>query len=311
MTVDARYRLVAADGWRVWSTAPWVAFVRPVVSVAEARDGWEHRSKHGRTRRLGAGLPGPAFLKSYRRYRWRDALKDLVRPVMAERAAMASVALEVQGFPVAPVVMIGIRRRLGVVQGAFVVSEDVRAPDAREFLETLTGRSVVGGRRGVLRALGAHVGRLHEAGFDHGDLVPSNVRVQGDVSAPRFVLIDNDRTRQRRRPVSVRQARRNLVQLNRFVVRGVTGTDRWRVLDAYCRVRGIERAGRRRLGVAVMRKTVERRRQFDGIVDAERMSFGALMRLEGLRSSGTAGSGGPAAEGPRAVSRMGSGGGGQ
>src|SRR5207253_7588963 len=96
-------------------------------------------------------------------------------------------------------------------------------------------------KRTLLRALGAEVGRLHAAGFVHGDLVPPNVRVVDG----RFVFLDNDRTR--RGALLVRMAgRRNLVQLGRFVVPGLTLTDRARVLAAYARGRGLSRERRRR-----------------------------------------------------------------
>jgi hypothetical protein len=276
MVREDRYREVVSGGWRVWSTPAWLSCVERVLAEV-GRGGWEYRSKHGSTRRLTTGTPRPAFLKSYHRYRFTDAVKELVRGSKAERAAAVTVALEAAGFAAAPVVMLGVRRRAGFAGAAFLVSEDVDAPDVRVFLAAYANRGQLSEKRRLLCALGVYVGRLHEAGFCHGDLVPPNLRVRGDAGAVRFVLIDNDRTRARSRPLSVAEARRNLVQLNRFVVPGLTATDRWRVFRAYCATRRLDGVLSRRLVRWVMRKTIERRRRFDGVEDARRMGFRALM----------------------------------
>ena len=112
----------------------------------------------------------------------------------------------------------------------------------------------------------------------HGDLVPPNVRVVGE----RFVFLDNDRTR--RSALLVRMAgRRNLVQLGRFVVPGLTLTDRARVLAAYARGRGLSRERRRRLARWLVRKTTARRCAIDRIpaATAARAGFRELMRSGG------------------------------
>jgi hypothetical protein len=128
----------------------------------------------------------------------------------------------------------------------------------------------------VLRALGAEVARLHQAGFVHGDLVPPNVR-RTDAG---FVFLDNDRTR--RMPLAL-VARRNLVQLGRFVVPGVTVTDRARVLWAYAAGRGWSRRRRHRVAGWLLRKITARRCAIDGIAPeaAARVGFRALMRSGG------------------------------
>ena len=133
-------------------------------------------------------------------------------------------------------------------------------------------------KRVLLRALGREVGRLHEAGFVHGDLVPPNVRVAGTG----FVFLDHDRTRRSRTLVRL-SARRNLVQLGRFVVSGLTATDRARVLGAYAEVRSLSRAARHRLARWAMRKTVARRCAIDGIPaeTAAGVGFRELMRSGG------------------------------
>jgi hypothetical protein len=77
--------------------------------------------------------------------------------------------------------------------------------------------------------------------------------------------------------------RRNLVQLGRFVVPGVSLRDRARVLVAYARRRGLGRRRRRRLAAWLVRATIRRRCRIDGIdpATATRVGFGELMRCGG------------------------------
>src|SRR5262249_61511365 len=104
-----------------------------------------------------------------------------------------------------------------------------------------------------------------------------------------FVFLDNDRTRHGRLPLLAQGARRNLVQLGRFVIPGVTVTDRARVLRAYATTRGFGRRQRHRLGTWVMRKIVARRCAIDHISPevAARAGFRTLMRSGGPFEPGT------------------------
>jgi serine/threonine protein kinase len=133
-------------------------------------------------------------------------------------------------------------------------------------------------KRELLGALGRAVAGLHAAGFVHGDLVPSNVLARDDG----FVLLDHDRTR-RGRLLVWWGARRNLVQLGRFVVPGLRAADRMRVLCAYADRRGLSRRARRRLARWVAAKTVARRGAIDRITDAhaERAGYAVVMRSGG------------------------------
>ncbi|HYB91124.1 MAG TPA: lipopolysaccharide kinase InaA family protein [Candidatus Binataceae bacterium] len=171
----------------------------------------------------------------------------------------------------------GIKRRLRGSRAAHVaaISEALRrdglqAPVVLLFgCEPATGREIIStvriagrtlirwlrqdGRmlerkRAMLRALGAEVARLHRAGYLHGDLTPYNVMVMtGD--APRFAFIDHDRTRKSPAARLLRPRMRNLVQLGRFDLAGLTITDRMRVWRGYAGEFGLrnERAALRRV----------------------------------------------------------------
>jgi hypothetical protein len=105
-------------------------------------------------------------------------------------------------------------------------------------------------------------------------------------------FLDHDRTR-RGRLLVWWGGQRNLVQLGRFVIPGLTLTDRARVLVAYARRRGLGRRRRRRLAAWLVEATTRRRCRIDGItVDtARRAGFGELMRAGGPYD-GTAATGG-------------------
>jgi Ser/Thr protein kinase RdoA (MazF antagonist) len=85
----------------------------------------------------------------------------------------------------------------------------------------------------LLRALGAEIGRLHQAGFVHGDLTPFNIFSVAN-QQPHFVFLDHERTRKNFFLGSRRRQLRNFVQLGRFNLPNLTRSDRIRLLDAYC-----------------------------------------------------------------------------
>jgi tRNA A-37 threonylcarbamoyl transferase component Bud32 len=113
-------------------------------------------------------------------------------------------------------------------------------------------------RRAVLRRLGTEVGRLHAAGFSHGDLRAGNVLI--DTSEPAQVQIgflDNEGT-ERHRQLPEYWVIKNLAQLNMEGPARATRTDRLRVFQAYCQQRGLSRATQRRLLGEIMERTRRR-----------------------------------------------------
>jgi hypothetical protein len=280
MRIPDGYVNVGQDEWRFWAVPRWAPRIATVLEEASRNDGWLYRSKHGRTRRLELDGVAPAYLKRYHPYRWSGQLKDIARPSKPLRALVMSKELARAGFATAPVVVAGERRRVGVVRGGLLVTEEVLAPDLAWFLANALARGPRPAKCAFLRQLGSHVARVHDAGFYPGDLVPANVRVRGDAASAEIVLLDHDRTQAKAPPLALRSARRNLVQLNRFVIPGLTATDRWRVFRAYVAVRRLDEAASRGLARWVMAKTIERRRRFDGIAAAERMGFRAVMQAD-------------------------------
>ncbi len=95
-------------------------------------------------------------------------------------------------------------------------------------------------KRGQIKHLAEEVRHLHQLGFIHGDLVPYNILVQSKEDEIRFFYLDNDRTRRYPCWIPHELWKRNLVQLNRFLLPGITQRDRIRFLRFY--------VGKRRLG---------------------------------------------------------------
>ena len=93
-------------------------------------------------------------------------------------------------------------------------------------------REPVTTRRLLLRSLGAFIGRLHAAGFIHGDLRPGNVFAAVEDGSFHFALIDNERT-VRRLPPPGRALLRNLMQLNMLAPAELSPTDRMRFFCAW------------------------------------------------------------------------------
>jgi hypothetical protein len=245
-----------------WQHGGWEGWIDPGAAVdadaclARAAATPGRSSRHARTVRLGTlwvkTYPAPGGWRALRAFRMGSALDGV-------------------GLGAPAVVLAARRGDEGVLvtcdTGGEGLVEAVRRHAA-------TPRA----KRALLAALGAEVARLHRAGFVHGDLVPANVHLVGE----RFVFLDNDRTRRSRLLVFV-TARRNLVQLGRFVVPGLTVADRVRVLAAYARGRGLSRRAHRRLARWLVRKTIARRCAIDRIAaeTATRAGFRELMRSGG------------------------------
>jgi hypothetical protein len=237
------------------------AGVAPGVVLATATAGGR-RSRHAVSRRL-AGGEAVWWIKRY------------VAPQghRAWRAWRMGVALRTAGFHAPCGILVGSDGREGIL-----LTRDVGLPAVVEQVSALQRAGTPRGKWRFLRRLGHEVGRLHEAGFVHGDLVPSNLRSDGD----RFAWLDHDRTR-RSGLLVWWQGWRNLVQLGRFVIPGVALTDRARVLAGYAEARGLSRRARHRLAARVVAKTRARRTAIDGIPReaAAAAGFGTLMRAGG------------------------------
>ncbi|MEP5566218.1 MAG: lipopolysaccharide kinase InaA family protein [Halioglobus sp.] len=167
------------------------------------------------------------FYKEFLKRSPLEALKALVKGSRATRARKNNEALRAENFT-APVNL-----AWGPLPGGreYLFSSAVPGQGVTTWLrESLTERKgeTLKLRRELLSSLGDFIGRMHRAGFTHGDLRTSNVLAQRDENTFQFSLIDNERNQQRLPPAG-RDVLRNLMQLNMLLPSDVTNTDRMRV----------------------------------------------------------------------------------
>ena len=239
MSKDWQYRELIEGEWKlrvlpdVWSGELW----QEVLNVI----GQQARDRHPQTVRLERrerDKSAPLFLKVFHPPSGIDAAKDFCRSSKAFRFLHQSVALTAAGFWVPTTVAAGEERTRRRLKRAFVLTAAVPVEPAPEFLrhrysDGLSGLGLAE-KRLALESLGREIRCLHDAGFVHGDLVPTNIMIATEPGGGcRFYLMDNDRTR--RYPLWLAQSlwKRNLVQLNRIPLPGITLQDRMRFFRAY------------------------------------------------------------------------------
>jgi hypothetical protein len=188
------------------------------------------RSRHALTWwvRNGGNAAGDTFIKLLDAPRGLQKLKNLLSQPQEECVARIVDELVAADINAAPVLIYGHETATG--RGIIVTA---RAPGlALPGALRMSRAEGLIHKRALLHALGEEVARLHRAGFVHGDLTAYNVIVERGMPH-RFVFIDHERTC--RAPIVGRMRRRlrNLVQLGRLELPGLTRADRVRVLRAY------------------------------------------------------------------------------
>jgi serine/threonine protein kinase len=215
-----------------------------------------------------------------------NALKDIFRHSKAVRSMYQAAVLRKFNFNVPFILAAGEKREHGLVlRKAFVLSRRVNGQSLpvvlKEHSSAFTKFALFEKRSG-LKQLAIEVRRLHELGFVHGDLLPTNIFVcRTEGKASRFFFMDNDRTRRYPKWIPHLLWRRNLLQLNRLPLPGITLQDRVRFLSHYLELKEWGKDERRLLSW-LEHKTRKRRKECD-FVDASG-SFRQLMRWDGQLS---------------------------
>ena len=283
MALNSEYRFFREGKWSLlvdagrWNQELWAAILRQLADQAPA-DHPQTKQFHfpeGKKRE-------EYYLKIYHRPRPLGAIKNLFRDSKAFRALKQGVALSEQGFHVPLAVAAGEQRDHRLLKKAFLLTLRVEGSPLPFFLRESLAVSLdvpaLREKRAYLKTLALETRRLHQLGFVHGDLVPSNIVVRPEERTVTFFYMDNDRTR--RYPVWLphRLWKRNLVQLNRFALPGISLQDRMRFLRFYL---GEKSWGKndRRLIRWLEKKTRKRRQECDQI--EAQVSFRELMRWNG------------------------------
>jgi serine/threonine protein kinase len=281
MAAYIKYRKYREANWKLqvlpenWNQELWHTILQRLESLQPA--------KHPQTSEIR--LPNAndrLFLKVFYRFSWFGALKDVFRQSKALRSLRAGETLSALGFNIPKVIAAGEQRTYSVLQRSFLLTVPVAGTPLSIFLRDLyysgDGHGQVLEKRDSLKQLALEIRRLHLLGFIHGDLVPSNIlvsKIPGE--GARFFFLDNDRTR--RYPMWFPQSlwKRNLVQLNRFPLPGISLQDRMRFFHFY---RGRRKCfGQDRDLVRWLEKRTRQRRRECDRVDASG-SFRKLMRWD-------------------------------
>lgn len=283
MGIGSKYQLFREGEWNLlvlsesWSQGLWAEVLYHLRNQAPA--------DHPQTKQFHypAGEDGEEFyLKTYHRSRPLGTLKDLFRDSKAFRALKQGEALSEQGFHVPLTVAAGEERNLRLLKRAFLLTSGIKATPLslflREHCSLPLDLSALRKKREYLKQLALEIRRLHQYGFVHGDLVPSNILVQAGGREVVFFYMDHDRTRGH--PVWIPHGlwKRNLVQLNRFVLTGISLQDRMRFLRFYLGKRSWEKNDRRL--IRWLEDKTRRRRQECDRIEAP-VSFRELMRWNG------------------------------
>ncbi len=198
------------------------------------------RSRHAETWFEHFGQVGglKAYFKVLDPIRGLNRIRWIFKRRRSAHVASISQHLRADAVGVPEILLLGVERRGG---RELIVTARIEGFNLVRHLK----RAQLASRRGLLRALGAEVARLHRAGYIHGDLTPYNIFVTG-LEPPQFVFIDHERTRRTILSRFERPRMRNLVQLGHLELAGVTNTDRMRVWCGYAAVFSARRAQRRR-----------------------------------------------------------------
>jgi hypothetical protein len=281
--ISHRYRADQDGDWKLWVLPSY--WSPGLWTVVQNRVREQVDSKHPQVLKLSLPEPPtdqPLFLKVFHSGSVTSTVKDLFRSSKSVRALRQSTALAERGFNAPLAIAAGEQRRYRWLRRSFLLTLGVSGEPLPLYLErrlNLKNPALsLAQKRSAVRALAREIKRLHRLGFVHGDLIPWNILV---ATAPAggtcFYFVDNDRTTKYPPWVPQRRWRRNLVQLNRFPLAGITLQDRLRFLHQYLSKRHWDAHDRRFIGW-LEKKTRQRRRACDQIHEPK--SFRELMRWD-------------------------------
>ncbi len=193
--------------------------------------GWEQVASSGFARVHHNQVHG-VYCKEFLPRSHFDVVKSWIRGDRSIRARRCSLDLASAGFSTPRPLAWGLYSP----HRGFLVTEAVSAAGVTEWLQTHES-SDRPQRWRLLESLGEEIGRLHGAGFVHGDLRTSNVLVAQDRDEFRFYFIDNERN-SRHREIPLKLVQKNLIQMDMLLPQDLSRSDRVRFFHRYCSAYG-------------------------------------------------------------------------
>jgi len=212
---DERWGEIAADFWQ--------GRLPPLESIAAGTYSQLFRG------RVDGATGQEYYFKRMPPRDWRDRIKHKLGSSRARRALAAGDQLRSAGLLTPRVACVIEHRSAAGVRESVLVTETV--PEARNFLELMRTPSLgilnsLPRMRALLEQIARAVGRIHAAGFYHGDMRWGNLLCQGRET----YWLDNERTR-RYGKLPVRLRIQNLAQM--ALPTDLTWTDRLRMWRWY------------------------------------------------------------------------------
>src|SRR5258706_3287541 len=267
MLTRADYRAATFDRWRLYVLAQfWSKNLERQVLGLVAR---QPPARHPQTLQFDYQVEARQrsfFLKVFHQATKLGALKDCLRQTKATRFWRQGLELAAAGFKVPVTIAVGTERGWGIAKREFVLTEKIDGAPLPEFLCNAAAgdtASLIAKRRSIER-LAKLIRRFHDRGFVHGDLVATNIFLsKDDAEGAEFYFMDNDRTKHFPTWLPQKLWRRNLIQLNRMPLAGISLQDRMRFLHGYLGVTSFSDADRRFARWLEVR-TRQRRKECDG-----------------------------------------------
>lgn len=278
------YRWIRLGEWRlVVESGAWNSELQTRVMEAVGQQPW---AKHPQTLALSFSSGErklELFLKIFHASKGGAACKNWFRRSKALQAWSQGTALIEAGFNAPVIVAAGESRSFGKLARGFTLSQKVEGSGVPFYLRDLLAQGLTGeglkAKRNGIQQLAALIRRFHDSGFVHGDLVATNIFVhRPNDDRMNFCFMDNDRTRRYPRWLPQNLWKRNLIQLNRLPLPGITLQDRMRFFCAYLDKSKLT-AAERKLARWFERETRQRRKECDGV--SATADFRKLMRWTG------------------------------
>ncbi|MBM4298442.1 MAG: hypothetical protein FJ143_11955 [Deltaproteobacteria bacterium] len=279
MAVPCEFTKFAVGDWQILARKQiWNAKLQGEVL---ARTEAQAPARHPQTIALSHiidGVEQEVFLKVFHRRSLAAAVKDQLRRSRALGSWRQGMALAAAGFNAPSAIAVGVELGWRVARREFILTEKVTGLALTEYLREVAAAQAVpvALKREGIRRLARLIRRFHDAGFVHGDLIAANIFVERvDATGDEFYFMDNDRTRQY--PVWLRPPfwKRNLIQLNRMPLPGISLQDRMRFLHEYLNLKRLSKTDRQ-FARWLEARTRQRRQECDGADPSG--SFRRLMR---------------------------------